>query len=492
MKKTLTTILVLLFVATTFAQSSDDAYRFSQTFYQGTAKALGMGNALGAVGGDMTAICINPASMGLYRSDEITFSLDLLDNLHHSTYYDETANANKFRLTLPNFGYVNAKQRSNYRKLRFTQFGIGLTRTNDFNLHTYAKGNNPTSSKIDNYLQQIDGLSPSDFPEFFPMDINPAWETFLIDTIGSYYDSPVPQGGIRQSQENAFKGRSEEWTFAGSMNFSERFFIGASLGLQHVKRVGSKVFEEAMPEDENTHLNTDFNQWSYTEEISTRGMGLNVKLGFIYHANRWLRLGASFHSPTLYKFDESWQTETESQINWITRKYISPESHYEYNFISPLKAMGSLAFIIGQRGLVSLDAEYTNYGTARFKEASSDTGDDEIHLYYNSINANIKANYRSTLNFRLGTEWRLQNSYLRLGAGYYGSPYGLEKTDGSTKKIALGIGLPVSEIFTFDFAYELTYGKDQFYLYDAGYLEIKPVTQRQFKSNFAVTLKMRF
>jgi len=496
MKRILTTAIALLFVASAFAQGSDDAYRFSQTFYQGTAKALGMGNALGAVGGDMTAICINPAGMGLYRSDEITFSLDLLDNLHHSSYYGETANANKFRLTLPNFGYVNAKQRSNYRKLRFTQFGIGLTRTNDFNLHTYAKGTNPTSSRIDNYLQQIDGLSPTDIENCFPMDIYPAWETYLIDifqdSIGDYYSSPVPQGGIRQSQENAFKGRSEEWTFAGSMNFSERFFIGASVGLQHVKRVGTRTFEESMPEDESAHVGTDFNQWSYTEEISTKGMGLNVKLGFIYHANRWLRLGAAFHSPTLYKFDESWQTETESQINWITRKYISPESHYEYNFISPLKAMGSLAFVIGQQGLVSLDAEYTNFGAARFKEAISDMDNEDVHIYYNSVNANIKANYSHTLNFRLGTEWRLQSCYLRLGAGYYGSPYGIGKTDGSTKKVAVGIGLPVSEITTFDFAYELTYRKDEFNLYDAGYLEINPITQRQFKSNFAVTLKMRF
>lgn len=485
MRRIITTAIVLLLAVTAFAQGSSDAYCFSQTFYHGTSKALSMGNALGAVGGDKTAVCINPAGLGLYRSNELTFSLDLLNDFHRSNYYGETTTADNFRLIIPNVGYVGTKERSNYRRLRFTQFGVGLTRTNDFNIHTYAEGLNPTSSKIDNYLYQIDGMTPTDIKNEFPMDIFPAWETYLIDiyqdSIGDYYGSPVPQGGIRQSQENTFKGRSDEWTFAGSMNFLDRFFIGASVGLQNVRREGTKAFEESMPE--HSTIVTDFNRWNYTESISTRGIGLNAKIGFIYHANHWLRLGASFHSPTFYALDESWQTETESQINWITYKYISPESHYEYTLISPLKWTGSLAFIIGNQGLVSLDAEYTNYGAASFRAEDYD---------YSAINQEIKDTYDRTLNFRIGTEWRMNTLFLRAGGAYYGSPYGIGKTAGSVKKASVGIGLPVSQHTSFDFAYELTYGKNQFTLYDAGDLGIEPVTQRQFKSNFAVTLKIRF
>ena len=71
---------MLLFVVATFAQGVDDACLFSQTYYQGTAKALGMGNAMGAVGGDMASVCINPAGMGIYRSTEFTTPLSLMDN----------------------------------------------------------------------------------------------------------------------------------------------------------------------------------------------------------------------------------------------------------------------------------------------------------------------------------------------------------------------------------------------------------------------------
>ena len=483
MKRTITTILALLSIIAGFAQGSDDAILFSQTYYQGTAKAMGMGNALGAVGGDMTSVNINPAGMGVYRSNEFTTTLSLMDNYNTSTYYGTYDAANKMRLSIPNVGYVSAKQRSNFRPLRFTQFGIGLTRTNDFNTNTLCKGINPTSSKIDSYLARIDGYSPDDLHDYFPYDIYPAWSTYLIDLyeddLGEYYGSPVPQGNIWQCQENEFKGRSEAWTFAGSANYFDRLFLGISVDLAHIKRLGTKTFSESRVNGSNT----EFNQWHYQEDLSSNAWGGNLKVGLIFHASRWLRLGAAFHSPTIYNFEETWQTETESQILSITRKSLSPESHYEYTFIKPLKWVGSLAFLIGEQGMISLDAEYTNYGAAKFKADDFD---------YSAVNEDIKGTYGKTFNFRLGSEWSLGESYLRLGAAYYGSPFGLGEVGGSVKKASCGISAPVTDDTTFDFAYELTYGQSFPILYDAGELGIEPVTQKQFKNLVAVTLKVRF
>ena len=483
MKRILTVTLVILCSVKLFSQGSDDACLFSQIYYQGTAKAMGMGNAVGAVGGDMTAVNINPAGMGIYRSNEFTSTLNLLDNFTHSTYYGTSNSTNKIRLSIPNLGYVSTKQRSNYKPLRYTQFGVGLTRLNDYNMHTYAKGINPTSSKIDEYLGRIDGYSQYELQDAFPFDIYPAWSTYLIDlyhdNLGDYYSSPVPQGNIWQGQENTFKGRSEEWTFAGSANFNNKLYLGASANLRHIKREGTREFQESRVEG----TDTEFNQWSFKEDLVSNAWGGNLKVGFLYHANPWLRIGVAFHSPSINNFDESWQTETESQINWITRKYISTNSNYEYTFISPLKWVGSMAFIIGQQGLISIDVEYTNYGTASFKADDYD---------YSAVNESIKSTYGKTLNFRLGSEWDLGDSYLRLGTAYYGSPFGLGETGGSVKKASCGISVPVSEVTTFDFAYELTYGKTFLYLYDAGDLGIEPVTQKQFKNNIAATLKVKF
>lgn len=483
MKKILIIAFVLLIPVAMFAQGVDDASLYTQTFYQGTAKALGMGNAMGAVGGDMTAVCINPAGMGIYRSSEITASLNLLDNYSTSTYYGDKKDGNIFRLSIPNLGFVFAKERSNYKALRYTQFGFGLTRTNDFNMRINALGINPSSSMVDNYLARMNGYSVDELQDVFPYDIYPAWKTYLIDLYedqeGPYYGSPVPQGNIWQGQECDFKGRSESWTFAGSANFFDKLFIGISVDLAHTKRFGTKVFSESRVEG----TETDFNQWSFTEDLSSTGWGGNAKVGFIYHATPWLRFGAAFHSPTLYAFSEKWQTTTETEINWVTNKSLSPESNYEYTFISPLKCLGSLAFVVGQQGMISLDVEYLNYGAARFRASDFD---------YSPTNESIKENLGHTANFRLGTEWYLGGTYLRFGTAYYGSPFGLGQAGGSVKKASCGISVPVSASTTFDFAYELSHGRTFNTLYDAGDLGIESVTHSHYRHLLLTTLKIRF
>ena len=435
---------------------------------------------------DIFTIIINPAGMGIYRSNELTVSLHFLDNYYSSSYYGTRNGANKTRFSIPNLGYVNTKQRSNYRKLRFTQFGIGLTRTNDYNIHTSANGLNPTSSRTNNpsFLSQIENT----YPEDLPSDIWPYWSTYLIDDNYNedghcYYTSNVPENNVWQSLESNFKGRSEEWSFTGSANFSERLFVGISLNLTHIKREGNRVTGESKGQS----TNVDFESWSFSEELSSNAMGCNGKIGVIYHANSLIRLGCAFHTPSIYAFDESWQTVTKSQfVTTGLDTYTSQESNYEYTFISPLKWVGSIAFIFRHHGIISLDAEYTNYGAARFKTAANDDYD------YNPTNEEIKNTYGRTLNLRLGSEWYLGRSYLRLGAGYYGSPFGFGETGGSIKKASCGISVPVSEDTTFDFAYELSHGKTYIFLYDAGIIGIEAITQSQFKHILATTLKVKF
>jgi len=479
MKRFLIITTTLLIQMATFAQGVDEASLFSQTYYQGTAKSLGMGNAMGAVGGDITSVCINPAGMGIYRSSELTLSCNLLDNQMSSSYYGHNASGNKFRFSIPNLGFVYSKERSNYKALRYTQFGVGLTRTNDFNLHTDAMGINPSSSMIDNYLSHMYGYRVEELQKAFPYDIYPAWCTYLIDLDNDGYNSPVPQGNIWQGQDCDFKGRSEVWTFAGSANFFDKLFIGISIDLAHNKRFGTKVFKESRVEG----TETSFNQWSFTEDLSSTGWGGNAKVGFIYHATPWFRFGAAFHSPTIYAFSETWQTKTESEINYTNFTHISPESHYEYTFIQPLKCVGSLAFVVGQQGMVSLDVEYTNYGSARFNASDFD---------YDPTNESIKENLGHTANFRLGTEWYAGGTYLRFGTAYYGSPFGFGQTGGSVKKASCGVSVPVSNRTSLDFAYELSHGKTFTTLYDAGDLGIESITHSQYRHILLTTLKMRF
>ena len=108
------------------------------------------------------------------------------------------------------------------------------------------------------------------------------------------------------------------------------------------------------------------------------------------------------------------------------------------------------------------------------------------------VNKDIKDNYGLSYNFRLGTEWRVRDSYLRLGAGYYGSPFGLGNPNGSVKKASIGISLPLGPYTSLDLAYEISHGKQQYTLYDPGDLAIESVTQRELRHVALSTLKIKF
>ena len=484
MKHTLLILLAAFSVVSAFGQGSDDARIFAQTFYQGTAKSMALGGAIGAIGADMTAISINPAGMGVYRSNELTMSMGLADNSSRSTYYgNKESLQSKSNLNIPNIGYVSTKEKSNYGKLRFTQFGITLNRTNDYNSIAFASGFNPSSSLMDNYLGQISNdYNPDYFRDDFPFTLSPAWESYLID-FDSVYTSPVPQGNIQQEQTKSFKGRSEEWTFALSANYNERFFIGGSIGLDHIKRSGTKIHTEYTTE---TSPETNFRELDFTEDITSNAWGFNLKLGAIYYLTTWMRLGASFHTPTVYSFDESWKTITEAFYkpnDYYNNYYYEPSriSDYNYDFRTPSKFIGSMAFIINHRGLIALDADVLNYGRAKFDCKDYD---------YSFVNQEIKDTYKTTLNFRLGTEWQYKNVYFRGGCAYYGSPYGFGKANCAVKKASCGLGIQVNEGVLFDFAYEFSHGKQEYMLY--AYEDIEPIQQTLNRHAFVVTMKVKF
>src|SRR5665811_1736369 len=65
---------VLLMSLSLSAQNIDDALRYSKLFYQGTARFDGMGGAFTALGGDLSAISLNPAGIAVFRSSEFTVS----------------------------------------------------------------------------------------------------------------------------------------------------------------------------------------------------------------------------------------------------------------------------------------------------------------------------------------------------------------------------------------------------------------------------------
>ena len=68
--------VVSLFAATSAAdaQGLEDAVRYSQNDYFGTARSMALGNAMTALGGDLGSIGINPAGSAVASYGQLTIT----------------------------------------------------------------------------------------------------------------------------------------------------------------------------------------------------------------------------------------------------------------------------------------------------------------------------------------------------------------------------------------------------------------------------------
>ncbi|MGN1226231.1 MAG: hypothetical protein ACI4TL_03240, partial [Candidatus Cryptobacteroides sp.] len=68
------------------AQNMYDAYRYSATDYLGTARVLGLGGAVTAVGSDLGTISYNPAGSAVARYSQFSFSPSLSTSVVNSAF----------------------------------------------------------------------------------------------------------------------------------------------------------------------------------------------------------------------------------------------------------------------------------------------------------------------------------------------------------------------------------------------------------------------
>ncbi len=457
MKIKLLSGLIGLIAVTASAQNETDALRYSQTSPTGTARFAAVGGAFGALGSDFTTLSFNPAGIGFYRSSEISFTPSIYNSSSTSDYLGTKTKDNKLNFNFGNIGAVftriRNKEGSTYGWLNIN-FGIGYNRLNSFQNRVSIEGRNFTTSIADAFASQANGTHYDELPNSNPFDANLAWQTYVIDTAPgqtSVYNTPMGSYGQMQKLQATTRGSLGETVIAFGANYSNKLYLGATLGIPNVRYYSTKVYEET--DDLDTIPN--FTSMKYNEYLKTSGNGFNLKLGAIYRITDWVRVGAAFHTPTYFKLTDSWSSDMSSKIYNEDFSAASPSGTFNYSLTTPLKAIASIGFIAGKAGLVSVDYEYINYSSAKLNSSSYNFSDE---------NKNVKDKYNATGNIRIGTEWRYKIFSARAGYAIFGSPYSKSfKIDNSTASIGAGIR---SKGFFVDAAYLLNFSqKNRYNLY---------------------------
>ncbi len=131
--KKITMIALAMFTAVgAGAQTIYDATNIAQKELNGTARFVGMGGAMGALGGDISTIGTNPAGIGIYRSNDAMFTFGYSMTGTESNYVGNKFETNKNRWSFDNAGFVIASKIGNHTPLRYVNFGFNYHKSKSF------------------------------------------------------------------------------------------------------------------------------------------------------------------------------------------------------------------------------------------------------------------------------------------------------------------------------------------------------------------------
>jgi hypothetical protein len=496
MKRILITLgIIAAVLSSTFAQTPIEALRYSNLRPGGTARGLGVGGAMGAVGGDATAITINPAGIGVYRRSEAMVTLDLMHSGSSTTLNGNTNTDRKYNLNIGNIGVVFSKvfedSQGNPTRGKWASVNFGLTYNRLANFHNkrFASTNGTANSILSDYRDELNnsGLTPDMIGPFNDVSFgaSAAYNTYLLNPVGdstSTQYSAITDGAlVNQQIQVTTRGSIDELALTLGANYNNKFYLGGSLGLPFLSYTEEVIINET---DANDNI-AGFNKFKQENDLAATGVGVNVKLGMLFRPVTWWRIGAAFHTPNFYSISDNSSTYILSGFDTL-QSYRSDNytNEFTYNFNSPLKAIASTAFFIKQYGFISVDYEFADYGAARYGFPAG-YGEEE-----HGLNNSVSTALNPTHTIRAGAEAAIKNWRLRGGYAYTTSP--LEKSlvigggDYSSMSYSGGLGYRAKWIYV-DFTYFRTAYNS------AGQFASNVIATNQIKNdNYAVTVGFTF
>lgn len=489
MKRNCFTLLALLLAFLSQAQNATDALRYSYLQVGGTARTIGVGGALGALGADFAALSCNPAGLALYRTSEfvVTPGLYISNSKSQLTKAEDNPliDRRQSNFHFDNIGFIfNTKPRS--RKWTAVNVGIGLNRLANFHERVYFEGRSK-GSITDRFLEQINQDGESD-PFGSELGINTeAVYDLNNDQVYETDFQQAPNVLVPKRQLVDARGSTNELLLSVAGNYDEKLMIGGTIGVPFLSYKETKTYNEDDPNDSIPF----FNSLEFREDLSTSGVGINLKLGLIYRISQMFRIGLAVHTPTAYRMTDNFTNGMSYDFtingNRIQHDTTSPSGSFSYRLRTPWRVMGSLGIVIGHSGFVSADVEWVDYTSASFRAPDGSADDDR---YLSQVNNNISTLYQDAVNIRLGGELALSELRLRAGAGLYGSPFA--GNSDFNHYYTAGIGLR-EKSFYLDFAYKLEFLDEKYSPYLLADSNAQPRVNTTLHNNqFVLTIGFKF
>lgn len=429
------------------AQSSFDGERVAEQDLKGTARFMSMAGSFAALGGDLSTLSQNPGGIGIYRSSEVGFSLNLDIQSANAKSQGMDMSNGQTKFLLNNIGGVAT---FNFNSSAMPNFNIGFTYNKSASFNRTYEGGIPTlHNSMSNYIAGVtNSFGPSlkqiqddDYYGDTPWISILGYDSYLISPVGNE-DNPdwVGQWGDGTSGSGRFmsseKGAVDEYNIALGGNFGDVVFWGMDFGIIDMNYTAEtrwiENLDNAWVSNPNNVIERTKANWNLYNYYRMSGSGFNYKLGFIVKPIQELRLGFAFHTPTWYSIDQAYYGEVNYDYdNGIRGDYACTNGGYDgvssFNLRTPWRLIFGASGVIGKQLIVSANYEWTPTHSIHF---SDDYTDGDFNNPYYETNLDAKNYFGCTNTVSLGAEYRVTPQFsVRAGYRYVSSPVKSELKD---------------------------------------------------------------
>lgn len=491
--------LLSLFMAHAHAQETYENTKLIDNDLNGTARYVGMGGAMEALGADISVINSNPAGIGLFRrsSGSVSFGLVSQDGASSFKY------GNKTNASFDQAGFVYSMRDG---RRTFINFGFNYHKSKNFDyILNAASGLNGASQHKLSYMKALANENNLD-------KTSSGWRgkfsyTSQLDNL--YYNTLMmtSSDGFFYNDASRYEfGRAEtgyigEYNFNSSVNVNDRVYLGVTVGIHDVHYTGHSLYSEAL-----VNLNNQTaGDITVNDERRITGTGYNASFGIIFRPvdASPFRIGLSVTTPTWYDLKTSNYTylinntkaDGGGKLQGDYPNYTTGES-YEFKLFTPWKFGVSLGHTVGNYLALGASYEYADY--SRLDTRVNDGYDvdywGDVYEHSSSdepMNRHTRETLKAVSTLKIGAEAKVMpNLAVRAGYNYvspmfkkegykdgnidsYGSNYS-SATDytnwEATNRYTVGVGYTLGKM-SFDLAYQYAQTNGKFHPFADSYLD---------------------
>ncbi len=511
MKKIFALAVLSLAMMPAAAQDTYENARLLGSDLNGTARYVGMGGALEALGADISTISTNPAGIGLFRHSNVSLSFGLVSQQDCKDF----DNLGKTNMSFDQAGFVYSNRTGDASYLNFA-----------FNYHKSRNFDQILSAANNIYMASMSKLAfakgtlNSDNNGGYYWDMNKngeiigwrnktsderawqysQWDYLYFNTMN--YDQKTNDALFVEADaydfNRAHRGWISDFDFNLSGNINDRVFLGLTLGLHNVNYKGVSEYSENIIAADGHNRGV----LTLSDERKITGNGVDVKVGAIFRPfeESPFRFGLSVASPIWYDLkSENWTNiYNHTDANWGYDKGYSGE-YYEFKYYTPWKFGFSLGHTIGSEVALGASYEFTDYSAsdARIRDGYDYYGNPDSYSDH-EMKSNAEKSLKGGHLLKLGAEIKPDPSFaVRLGYNYVSPIYsknGYRDTQlnselnmyastadytnwDDTHRLTCGLGYKYENL-NIDLAYQYSTTKGQFYPFqpNVDFVDPKPDT----------------